>query len=1260
MPTNGELGNEYALSDEELTQVRSYRERYDVETSDVRAIGSQPDGLSAEALSAISDQEIRDMISTQARDLVITQEIGSRAAYDRRYKHPEWPGAQSGVTIGLGYDIGQSGLEDFTHSWKDKLPAEAFERLAQTVGVVGPAARGLPRTLQDIEVPWEAAEEVFTNSTAPKYARLVLLHLANARELHPHSFGALFSLVYNRGASFGNPGDRYREMRNIRAHMHERKFDQVPGEFRAMKRLWEGQGVPGLLKRRDLEAALFAQGLTAPPVVAAPAPVPAPTPVAVPQPQAEPAPALVAAPADLTTASVPIAQPAPSPAPAPAVARSLRRTLRIAPEADEDWVTLERAVERGLEAPPATRGKPSYTANDVSWSPDDTNPEYRHLDKALADREFSFTAKDLELIISASSFQPTRENGVILFGLRGAELVGGPSQVNSDVLRLKDARPDHRAFRCVIGAYHVGRQQLSGFIGSTVPNNGSVYTNWARHASGGPPYGNMLLSGCYRYKVGTHVGGVEVPGAFRLQEDDEVVVLRSNLDVAYDTLDHWDPCVPHDNLHPSFRNMSFSSAGCQTVRGTFNDGEHIGEWAQFRKAVGLGSSDNGKRFDYVLVTGLEAAIAAKARTQNIADPAAIQSRLARIRYGSQGEIVKRLQKALNRPETGFFNADDKVTLAALQREKLGSADGVYSPDMDAKLGFNVFTAPVEVAVVDTRSLAPTTRVALVIGNGAYQNPGARLINPPNDAHVVSAELEKLGFRVNLVVDKTREEMSEAISLFVDRMQSSEVNADTGLVFYAGHGVQIDGENYILPTDVSARNVVSLIDSSLPLNNIIRQLERTKKAGLIFLDCCRNNPFPGATRSLGGGLAKIDAPAGTFIAFSTAPGAVALDGEDTPNSPFTSSLITHLAESGISISQMMIRVRRDVFEKSKGQQMPWDSSSLLVDFAFNPGTATRSVHQVPLSPEEVERKRREEAARTEAEAWELTSQSNNEQLLRSFMTTYPYSKHRGEAAGRLARLRLKNRLFWVTSAVAALALVACVAATVQWFRLWSTQLEDRDLIGGDVNLVLADLGINRFEDISLLRCQLRCIYSLFSCKAYSFDRRTGRCYIKEDYLFLDATPAAKDNVSAYLALWGRKPPEPSPFKMFWNQTFESGDAILPNGDPAPVAVANPKAPEEVKLDAEYNSWGLEVEDLVEGRPGNPGIVCQRLCLEQEKCVGFTFNALFGRCKLYRWIRQDDQGTARVLSVPHYSQPDESSRMTLFVPLIFSGVHPGRNK
>src|SRR5262249_39751776 len=155
-------------------------------------------------------------------------------------------------------------------------------------------------------------------------------------------------------------------------------------------------------------------------------------------------------------------------------------------------------------------------------------------------------------------------------------------------------------------------------------------------------------------------------------------------------------------------------------------------------------------------------------------------------------------------------------------------------------------------------------------------------------------------------------------------------------------------------------------------------------------------------------------------------------------------IAHLSEAGINISQLMIRVRRDVFEKSSGRQMPWDSSSLLVDFSFSP-TDTRSVHQAPLTPEEADRRRRESAARTEAETWELTSQSNSEQLLRSFMTTYPYSKYRGEAARRLARLQFRNRVAWTSTAAVALFLVVCLFATVQWFRLRHTQMEDTDLV-----------------------------------------------------------------------------------------------------------------------------------------------------------------------------------------------------------------------
>jgi GH24 family phage-related lysozyme (muramidase) len=251
------------LSEEELTSLRAYRERYEGDAEGARGTGEPADGLSPEELAKIADAEIASLISQEACDLVVYYEVGGRAAYDKRFRRPEWPGAQSGVTIGIGYDIGQSGLEDFTRAWRERLPVDQFDRLARTAGIKGSAAAHLPAELRDIEIPWETAEDVFRSITIARYGRLVLRQLAHARELHPHCFGALFSLVYNRGASFASPGDRYREMRSIRSHMHDRDLVAIPGDLRAMKRLWQGQGLEGLIKRRDAEADLFQRGLAA-------------------------------------------------------------------------------------------------------------------------------------------------------------------------------------------------------------------------------------------------------------------------------------------------------------------------------------------------------------------------------------------------------------------------------------------------------------------------------------------------------------------------------------------------------------------------------------------------------------------------------------------------------------------------------------------------------------------------------------------------------------------------------------------------------------------------------------------------------------------------------------------------------------------------------------------------------------------------------------------------------------------------------------
>ena len=270
-------------------------------------------------------------------------------------------------------------------------------------------------------------------------------------------------------------------------------------------------------------------------------------------------------------------------------------------------------------------------------SADGMHPDYRHLDIAFADEDFELKPEDLELIIKANWFEPTREHKRILFGLRGTMLASGSSAAGSS-LKLRLTRPNHREFRCVIGVYDTNAGTLSAFVGSTVPWYASVHAYYA-----GGDRQNMLPTGCYPYFVGAHGKRGEIPGCFRLgkghadEQQETVAVLRTLDDVTYDTSDEFDPSIPHDNLHPAFGTTTFSSQGCQTVRGNYGNG-HTGEWAQFRKAVGLSDrGDNGKRFDYVLVTGAEASIATKLRG---ADPAVVLARLTRLRHGSRGDPSK--------------------------------------------------------------------------------------------------------------------------------------------------------------------------------------------------------------------------------------------------------------------------------------------------------------------------------------------------------------------------------------------------------------------------------------------------------------------------------------------------------------------------------------------------------------------------------------------------------------------------------------------
>jgi tetratricopeptide (TPR) repeat protein len=228
------------------------------------------------------------------------------------------------------------------------------------------------------------------------------------------------------------------------------------------------------------------------------------------------------------------------------------------------------------------------------------------------------------------------------------------------------------------------------------------------------------------------------------------------------------------------------------------------------------------------------------------------------------------------------------------------------------------------------------RVALVIGNGAYTQVKA-LPNPSNDARAVAKSLRGIGFVVTEGIDLDRAGMQNMIREFLRDATRSQV----AIVYYAGHGVQIDGRNYLVPVDAELKQGASLTATMMDLDTIMAGLGDQLRTNILILDACRNNPMApqvasaGTGRAIdGGGLAAPSSlgsgstqGAGTLIAFATAPGKVALDGEGA-NSPFSAALSRHIGTPGLEVQQMLTRVRAEVVSTTRSQQVPWSNSSLL--------------------------------------------------------------------------------------------------------------------------------------------------------------------------------------------------------------------------------------------------------------------------------------------------------------------------------------------
>jgi uncharacterized caspase-like protein len=292
------------------------------------------------------------------------------------------------------------------------------------------------------------------------------------------------------------------------------------------------------------------------------------------------------------------------------------------------------------------------------------------------------------------------------------------------------------------------------------------------------------------------------------------------------------------------------------------------------------------------------------------------------------------------------------------------------------------------------------RVALVIGNSAYQHT-PKLSNPKNDAADMAAALRKFRFQVIDGFDLDKTSFDRKIREFGTAL----ANAEAGVFFYAGHGLQVAGQNYLVPVDAKAETADALDFEMVRLDLLQRTMERTTASNILFLDACRNNPLARnlaramGTRSveIGRGLAPIESGVGTLISFSTQPGNVALDGSGR-NSPFAGALVRHLASSSDSLSDILIAVRNDVRKETDNKQVPWEHSSLTGRFYFNP--ASQPLPSGPKSPSLTPAPSPNEAA----DAWAAAKDTKSIAVLEDFVARYKETFYAALARARIEDLR----------------------------------------------------------------------------------------------------------------------------------------------------------------------------------------------------------------------------------------------------------------
>nr|AWL95013.1 hypothetical protein CIT37_24795 [Bradyrhizobium ottawaense] len=291
-------------------------------------------------------------------------------------------------------------------------------------------------------------------------------------------------------------------------------------------------------------------------------------------------------------------------------------------------------------------------------------------------------------------------------------------------------------------------------------------------------------------------------------------------------------------------------------------------------------------------------------------------------------------------------------------------------------------APVEPA--PTALQGPEQRVALVIGNSNYKN-APQLANPDNDAESMAKFLNSAGFEVVAATDLTQNDMLRVVQDFSAKVSARGPNT-VAMVYYAGHGVQLAGENYLVPVDAKVSSQTELVNNSVRLVDVMSTLETIpSRMRIVILDACRNNPFPDVNDA-GRGLAIVDAPNGSIVGYSTAPGAEALDGTGG-HSPYTQAFLNVAREPNVPIEQLFKRVRLQVNQSTSGAQIPWESSSLTSDFTFFGDTAVAANRAPVRAP--VVQMASNLPSRSTRQAYDYVVSEGRPEYYQEFIQMYPH-------------------------------------------------------------------------------------------------------------------------------------------------------------------------------------------------------------------------------------------------------------------------------